>query len=85
MKNPRFSLWLAAAFLAGGVASWLLTVPPAWAGKAPARVTWDYQCFAKTQGIKDGALSVELMKLGRDGWELVTVDPEGIYCMKQPK
>ena len=78
MKNARFSLWLAAAFLAGGVASWLLTVPTA---RAENQSDWDYKCFrAPTTGTPE----TTLITLGGRGWELVTAD-NGIYCMKHSK
>jgi hypothetical protein len=84
MKNSRFSLWLAATFLAGGVASWLLTVPPAWADKQAEKQTgWRYQCTAKTKGTSASNIQTYLNEQGTFGWELVTVDADGIYCMRR--
>jgi peptidoglycan biosynthesis protein MviN/MurJ (putative lipid II flippase) len=76
MKNARFSLWLAAAFLAGGVATWLLTVPAAW-----AKGDRQYQCFdiKRISQPLGYTLTIEYA-----GWELVTADA-GIYCMRRPR
>lgn len=80
MKNARFSLWLAAAFLAGGMASWLITVPAAWAEQKKA---WEYKC--RNLGTSDAkAIESALNGTAFAGWdwELVTA-ANGVYCVKR--
>jgi hypothetical protein len=44
---------------------------------------WEY-CFTKFSENRDWATN-ELNKLGNDGWEAVTIMPDGHLLMKRPK
>ena len=71
---------LAIGALVGAVAS-------CHAGKgAKAGATWEYRCANTIRGTDEGAHAsmAILNKLGKEGWELVGVDPtNGHFCFKR--
>ncbi len=62
-----------------------------WSGTfeaTPADIAWEYKVVSLSANtrIEDGAFEEELNKLGKDGWELVTLvttQTGGYYIMKR--
>lgn len=84
MRKFWFAFGLLGAFMLGCAAS-AFVVPPVRAGTNPQR--WEYSCLQA--GVLFGSISDSNMQkfqeMGRQGWELATVDGNGsYYCFKRP-
>lgn len=84
--NTRRNMLIALAFLAGCAVSRVQWVPPALAQAETGVQRWDYYCtqayLLSGPNLED--LHEQLKAAGQQGWELVTVSADRIYCFKRP-
>jgi len=63
------SQWLAVGLLTGGLAICASNFSAAQTASQPGRMEWDY----RSVNVPMSTLQAELVRLGQDGWEVVTI------------